>query len=103
MKTNPKSDLQKLVEDFENLKFELESLDEADKESEGYVREAYQQAERTAALHRVQLAGNSRSRREKQVKLANIQELLGPILFPMKSEDDIDFDSTLHELLKRNP
>lgn len=82
MTNQNQSDLQKLIEDFESATADLRNLDESDKEERDLVNEAYTKLKALQAEVNSVLAGNERARRERLVKLSNLQELLKPILFP---------------------
>lgn len=83
-KNNPPepSDLQSLITSFESLTSELKSLDLADAEEREVVSTARVKLNSLEKEVNEILVGNERARRERLVKLSNLQELLKPILFP---------------------
>lgn len=80
------SDLQRLILEFEAVTHDLKELDLADKDERDTLEAARTQLLALQESVNGVLAGNMRARRERLIKLSNLQELLTPILFPVHNE-----------------
>lgn len=75
------SDLQKLILEFESVTTDLRNLTQSDAEERELLSEARDKFTSLQKEVESVLAGNERARRERQVKLYNLRELLRPIIW----------------------